>query len=71
MFWHLAQRESAYEKQVREEEKILESVAERTGYSFLYSEHYTKLHVLFVSIALMAATELAKGIQYSESLRTG
>lgn len=43
-------KETEVEKQLREEEKILESVAERK--------------------ALMAATELAKGITYSEAMKT-
>ena len=43
-------KETEVEKQLREEEKILESVAERK--------------------ALMAATELAKGITYTEALKT-
>ncbi|KAF6204591.1 hypothetical protein GE061_018751 [Apolygus lucorum] len=45
-----AKKESAMERQLKEEEKILESVAERK--------------------ALMGVAELAKGIQYEESLRT-
>ncbi|XP_065828204.1 probable ATP-dependent RNA helicase DDX41 [Oscarella lobularis] len=45
-----AQKESALEKQAKEEEKILENISERT--------------------ALMAASELAKGIQYTKSLET-
>ena len=43
-------KETDMEKQLREEQKILESVAERK--------------------ALMAATELAKGITYTDALRT-
>ena len=49
-FVTLAKKESAMERQLKEEEKILESVAERK--------------------ALMGVAELAKGIQYEESLRT-
>ncbi|BES93985.1 ATP-dependent RNA helicase [Nesidiocoris tenuis] len=45
-----AKKESAMERQLKEEEKILESVAERK--------------------ALMGVAELAKGIQYEESVRT-
>ncbi|XP_014251014.1 ATP-dependent RNA helicase abstrakt [Cimex lectularius] len=45
-----AKKESAMERQLKEEEKILESVAERK--------------------ALMGVAELAKGIQYEESLKT-
>ena len=44
-------KESAIEKQLKEEEKILESVAEKK--------------------ALMAVSELAKGIQYFEPIKTG
>lgn len=43
--------ESALEKQLKEEEKILESVAEKT--------------------ALMGVAELAKGIQYTDPIKTG
>lgn len=43
-------KETDLEKQIKEEQKILESIAERK--------------------ALMAATELAKGITYTEALRT-
>lgn len=43
-------KETELEKQIREEEKILESIAERK--------------------ALMAATELAKGITYTQALKT-
>lgn len=43
-------KETEVEKQLREEEKILESIAERK--------------------ALMAATELAKGITYTQALKT-
>ncbi|CAG2164400.1 unnamed protein product [Oppiella nova] len=46
-----ARKESAIEKQLKEEEKILESVAEKK--------------------ALMAVSELAKGIQYFEPIKTG
>lgn len=45
-----AKKESAMERQLKEEEKILESVAEKK--------------------ALMGVAELAKGIQYEESLKT-
>lgn len=44
-------KESAIEKQLKEEEKILESVAEKK--------------------ALMAVSELAKGIQYEDPIKTG
>uniref|UniRef100_T1IIY9 RNA helicase n=1 Tax=Strigamia maritima TaxID=126957 RepID=T1IIY9_STRMM len=46
-----ARKESAREKQLKEEEKILESVAEKR--------------------ALMGVAELAKGIQYEISIKTG
>ncbi|ESO04877.1 hypothetical protein HELRODRAFT_78123, partial [Helobdella robusta] len=45
-----ARKETAREKQLKEEEKILESVAEKT--------------------ALMGVAELAKGIQYGDSIKT-
>lgn len=44
-------KETALEKQLKEEEKILESVAEKT--------------------ALMGVAELAKGIEYTEPIKTG
>jgi len=47
----LASKESALEKQLKEEEKILESVAEKT--------------------ALMGVAELAKGIEYTDPIKTG
>lgn len=46
-----AKKVSAIEKQLKEEQKILESVAEKT--------------------ALMGVSELAKGIQYEDPIRTG
>ncbi|KXJ28183.1 probable ATP-dependent RNA helicase DDX41 [Exaiptasia diaphana] len=46
-----AVKESHYDKQLKEEEKILESIAERK--------------------ALMAVGEIAKGIVYTESIKTG
>ncbi|KAF6029630.1 abs [Bugula neritina] len=46
-----ASKESALEKQLKEEEKILESVAEKT--------------------ALMGVAELAKGIEYTDPIKTG
>ncbi|KAK3751354.1 hypothetical protein QZH41_009312, partial [Actinostola sp. cb2023] len=46
-----AVKESHYDKQLKEEEKILESIAERK--------------------ALMAVGEIAKGIVYTESVKTG
>merc|ERR1712071_6704 len=46
----LAIKESAIEKQLKEEEKILESIAEKT--------------------ALMGVSELAKGIQYEDPIKT-
>ena len=45
-----ARKESAMERQLKEEEKILESVAEKK--------------------ALMGVAELAKGIQYQDSIKT-
>ncbi|XP_065556215.1 ATP-dependent RNA helicase abstrakt-like isoform X3 [Artemia franciscana] len=45
-----AKKESAYEKQLKEEEKILESVTAKK--------------------ALMSVVELAKGVQYSEPIKT-
>lgn len=47
----IASIETAFEKQLKEEEKILESVAEKT--------------------ALMGVAELAKGIAYTEPIKTG
>jgi len=47
----LAIKESAIEKQLKEEEKILESIAEKK--------------------ALMGVSELAKGIQYEDPIKTG
>ncbi len=46
----LAKKESAIEKQLKEEEKILESIAEKK--------------------ALMGVSELARGIQYEDPIKT-
>ena len=46
-----ARKETAREKQLKEEQQILQSVAEKT--------------------ALMGVSELAKGIQYEDPIKTG
>ena len=50
MYKFVAKKESAMEKQLKEEEKILESVAENK--------------------ALMGVAELAKGIEYTDPIKT-
>ena len=48
--WPAAKKESIIEKQLKEEQKLLESVAEKR--------------------VLMAAAELAQGVEYTEPIKT-
>lgn len=50
-YCYIANKETELEKQLKEEEKILESVAEKK--------------------ALMGVAELAKGIEYTDPIKTG
>lgn len=75
-----ARKESAKEKQLKEEEKILESVAEGRGINkkfvlFFLNQGITKFRrvaKLFVShlLALMSVKEMAKGIIYDDPIKT-
>lgn len=73
-----ARKESAKEKQLKEEEKILESVAEGRGTNKMYfflNKGITKVRTvakLIVShlLALMSVKEMAKGIIYDDPIKT-
>lgn len=74
-----ARKESAKEKQLKEEEKILESVAEGRGinkkFLFFLNQGITKFRrvaKLIVShlLALMSVKEMAKGIIYDDPIKT-
>lgn len=69
-FAFLASKETDLEKKLKEEEKILQSVAGRTGkYILTFLIDY---RIISFSIsALMAAVELAKGIEYKDAIKTG
>ncbi|KAG8513110.1 putative ATP-dependent RNA helicase DDX41 [Galemys pyrenaicus] len=70
-----ARKESAKEKQLKEEEKILESVAEgrgmvvtRLGRRWIFSSPQPR--TISLSSALMSVKEMAKGITYDDPIKT-
>lgn len=74
-----ARKESAKEKQLKEEEKILESVAEGRGtnkmFLFFLKQGITKVRTVVKLIvchllALMSVKEMAKGIIYDDPIKT-
>lgn len=82
-FLSTARKESAKEKQLKEEEKILESVAEGRGKIIMQSNSNVELLMRFTLIylqmlkqflislsALMSVKEMAKGIIYDDPIKT-
>lgn len=75
-----ARKESAKEKQLKEEEKILESVAEGRGTQFMIiTLQYYKIQIVSyqsqsnsktIFSALMSVKEMAKGIIYDDPIKT-
>lgn len=74
-----ARKECAKEKQLKEEEKILESVAEGRGKRkpndlpiyWLEVLIIIKRHLLISLSALMSVKEMAKGITYEDPIKQG